>query len=215
MPKTAAHTKYELNGEKVPSVTSIISSQLGWNKNMLIAWARKEALNGNDPTKVLTEAGNIGSITHYLIECHIANQKPDTNQYTPENVSKAENGFIAFLDWEKQYKPKYLNSELKLVSEKYRYGGTIDLIADIEGKHSLIDFKTSKGIYTDHKIQVSAYVKMYSELKQAIDNIYILKLGKEDGSFEHHTISMDTINSGWQVFLCLLELYKLQKAMEN
>jgi hypothetical protein len=46
MGKTDAHgMKYILeNGKRVPGVTTIIGSNLGWNKNVLIGWARKQAV---------------------------------------------------------------------------------------------------------------------------------------------------------------------------
>jgi len=66
------HTRYRLNDNTiVPGVTTIIGGQLSWNKQMLIFWARKEALAGNDPMKVKFEAANIGTLAHYMVECHI------------------------------------------------------------------------------------------------------------------------------------------------
>ena len=45
------------SGEIVRGVTTIIGENLGWNKNALIGWARKQALSGIDPTKIKEEAG--------------------------------------------------------------------------------------------------------------------------------------------------------------
>ena len=66
MAKTKAHTAYKLkDGTRVKGVTTILNN-LGWNKNVLVAWARRTALAGDDPDAVLKEAGAIGTLAHYF-----------------------------------------------------------------------------------------------------------------------------------------------------
>ena len=68
---TKQHTVYKTSdGERLPGVTTVIN-ELGWNKNMLIAWSRREALAGNDPNKIKDEAAKPGTLTHSFIEGHI------------------------------------------------------------------------------------------------------------------------------------------------
>lgn len=211
--KTKAHQRYKLkDGTIVPGVTTVINSQLGWNKNVLIAWARREGLAGNDPTKIRDSAADIGTLTHYMVECHIKGVEPDLDEYSKAHIDKAENGFLAFLDWEKDNKPTYIESEVGIVSEKYRFGGTIDSIVKKNGSLWLLDFKTSKGVYVDHKIQVAAYAKGYEEQKdKVINEVHILRLGKEDGAFEHHKLSDRDVENGWIVFIHCRKLYDIQK----
>ena len=40
------------------------------------------------------------------------------------------------------------------------YGGTIDLYCELEGKKTIIDFKTSKKFYSSHFIQLGAYIQL-------------------------------------------------------
>lgn len=213
--KTKAHQRYHLeDGTRVPGVTTVINGQLGWNKNVLIAWARREAMAGNDPNKVRDKAADIGTLTHYMVECHIKGEKPDLSEYSQANIDKAENGFLAYLDWEQANNPTYVESEVQLVSEKHRFGGTIDSIVKKNGSLWLVDFKTSKGIYVDMKIQVAAYQRLYEETTgKKIDEVHILKLGKEDGSFEHHKLSDQELFTSWAVFTHCLDLYQLKKAL--
>jgi len=210
---TQAHTQYKLrDGTVVPGVTAIISSQLGWNKNALIAWARREALAGQDPDKIASQAASIGSLTHYLVECHIKGENPVFDDYTKTQIDKAENGFLAYLDWESKQELEHLFTEKSLVSEKLGCGGTVDLISIGKRGYVLIDFKTSKGIYPDHKIQVAAYKNIYEEATGGkVGDVFILQLGKEDGSFTYHKLSRQEIQTGWKVFKHCLALYKLQK----
>jgi hypothetical protein len=217
--KTKAHQRYRLKptekfpkGELVPGVTTIIGGQLGWNKNVLMNWARREALAGNDPNKVRDEAADSGTCTHYLIECHIKKIPPDLTDFTQRQIDAAMFGYKAFLDWEGQNKLDYKHIEIGVVSEAYKYGGTVDMIAQRVGVLWLLDLKTSKAIYPDHKIQVAAYRKAYEEQEQEqIHECHILQLSKEDGSFQHYRLSDEQVDYCWSVFLCCRELYDLKK----
>jgi len=226
MSKTTAHIRYRLKptsdfpkGEIVPGVTTIIDSQLGWNKRILIAWARREALAGRDPNKILEQAGDIGSVVHKLIEAHIKsaieNKKieADLKDFSQADIDKAENAFIAYLDWEKRNNLVYVASEMQIVSKVWRYGGTIDILAKNNGKLWLIDPKSSKGIYPEFVVQVAAYKFAYeTEIENGfIDEIHLLHLGKENGSFADHKLSDEEILNAWDVFVNCRELYDLKK----
>ena len=191
MGKTKAHTRYRLKktadwpkGEIVPGSTTIIDSQLGWNKRILIAWARREALAGKDPDKILEQAGDIGGAVHKMIEAHIKGilediaTEPDLTDYSQANIDKAETAFIAFLDWEQRNNLIYVASEKQVVSEAYRYGGTIDILGRQDGKLWLIDPKSSKGIYAEFIVQVASYKMAYQEQEnEKIDEKNLREVG--------------------------------------
>ena len=159
MAKTKAHTAYKLkDGTRVKGVTTILNN-LGWNKNVLVAWAKRTALAGEDPDAVLKEAGAIGTLAHYLCECDIKGEEADMSDYSAEQIEKAENAFLGYLEWKKMTKPKYEAIELKMVSEKHKVGGTADFVARINGALVLGDFKTSKGIYPEMICQLAAYLR--------------------------------------------------------
>ena len=223
--ETKAHQRYRLSttkdwpkGEIVPGVTTIIDSQLGWNKRVLIGWARREALAGRDPDKILDQAGDIGSAVHNMIEAHVKSQiknvKIETNlsDFSQDVIDKAETAFLAFLDWEKHNNLKYIASELTVISEEFRYGGMIDIIAVRDGSIWLIDPKSSKGIYPEFIVQVAAYKMAYWEQEhKLINEIHLLHLGKENGEFSDHKISPKQIEYALDVFLKCRALYDLQK----
>ena len=213
MAKTKAHTAYKLkNGKRVKGVTTILSN-LGWNKNVLVAWARRTALAGDDPDAVLKEAGAIGTLAHYLCECDIKGEEPELDDYSAEQIEKAENAFLGYLEWKKMTKPKYEAIELKMVSEKYKVGGTADFVARINNSLVLGDIKTSKGIYPEMTCQLAAYRTMYLEIqpKAKIESAMILKLDKNSGAFSHHFVGKSQLDWGWKVFencMALVELHK-------
>ena len=118
MPKTKAHTRYlTKDGVRCKGVTTIINN-LGWNKQVLMAWTRRMALAGEDPEAVMKEAGAIGTLAHYLCESHIKGEEPDMTDYSSEQIEKAENAFLGYLEWEKMTKPKYEAIELKMKLQK-------------------------------------------------------------------------------------------------
>ena len=61
--KMKAHgLKYILkDGTKATSVTTVINNNLGWNKNVLIGWTKKQTLLGNDTQEILRDAGDPGT----------------------------------------------------------------------------------------------------------------------------------------------------------
>ena len=215
MAKTKAHTAYKLkNGKRVKGVTTILSN-LGWNKNVLVAWARRTALAGDDPDAVLKEAGAIGTLAHYLCECDIKGEEPELDDYSAEQIEKAENAFLGYLEWKKMTKPKYEAIELKMVSEKYKVGGTADFVARINNSLVLGDIKTSKGIYPEMTCQLAAYRKMYLEIqpKAKIESAMILKLDKNSGAFSHHFVGKSQLEWGWKVFEHCMALEELHKEL--
>lgn len=52
---------------------------------------------------------------------------------------------------------KTINREFTVFSDKYNYAGTVDWLVEINGELWLIDFKTSKSIWTEYELQVSSY----------------------------------------------------------
>lgn len=209
---TRLHTKYtDRNGEVVPSVTTIIGNNLGWNKNALIGWARKMASQGIDPYKVRDKAGTIGTLAHKLIEYHLHREMGEEgwevdflDEYAPADVEKAMNGYNAFLEWEELASLEPLKMEERLVSEWHRFGGTIDLQANVNGKFSLVDFKTSNGLWPEHVIQLSAYEKLMvesGEIGKPPEDIYILHLPKDNAEF--HAKPFYDLSKHWEVFLSL------------
>lgn len=209
------HTKYTNKaGIVVPSVTTIIGNNLGWNKNVLIGWARKMAMQGIDPYKVRDQAGSIGTLAHKLVEYHLLKKEVDfLSEYSKDDQELAQNAFEAFLEWEDSVDLKPVEMEERLVSEWHQFGGTIDLQAYVNGKFSLVDFKTSNGIYPDHVIQLSAYEKLMTEAGNAPETKYILHLHKERGDFK--PLPYYDLEEYWEVFLHCLGLDYYREKLSN
>jgi len=217
MGRTKAHQRYRVEGKVVPGVTTIIGN-LGWNKNALISWARREALAGNDPDKIRDQSADRGTLAHALIEEHLTGRVVDRSLYPEADLEIAENAFLAYLEWEGAYQLEVVGSEIQLAHPELMYGGTIDLLALLDGELALIDFKTTNGVYVEHRVQIAAYEAL---VKYHLGNgglnglngdgcqVHLLQLSKKDGTFSHH--SYRDLSKEWEIFEHCLALHQLKK----
>jgi hypothetical protein len=128
----------------------------------LLEWAKK---NGVEADQIMIDAAARGSKIHHAIQKVIAGEtlEMDTLVFNgqsgkEEELNIDEWGVVkTFIDWNNEVKPIYLLSERTVISKKYRYGGTLDAVCKIGDKTYLIDFKTSKSVYTSHIVQISSY----------------------------------------------------------
>ena len=196
------------DGQKLVGVTTILGNNLAWNKGALMGWAYAQGKAGL-PLRD-QKALDIGTLAHAWVECDIKG-KAEAPIIPEELKDKVENACLAYLEWKDQVHFKLIESELSLVSETHQFGGTIDIIGEVNGQASIIDIKTSDGIYVDHRIQVSAYKNLYNECfpDKPIKMVYILRLGKKDGGFGYNYYP--DLDLEWTVFLHLIELEKIRK----
>ncbi len=202
-------------GQRVSGVTTIISTNLGWNKQALMYWANQVGQQGKNHRDVSGAAADAGTIAHFMIECDIKGNKPDTSKYPPELVSKAETAYLNFLEWKDIVNFKVVHTEIHLISERYQYGLTPDCIALIKGKLALFDWKTSNGVYEDMLIQLAAYRVGWEENhpdKPLEGGFHLLKISKETASFSYHY--WQDLSEAWEVFKNLLDIHKLHKGLK-
>ncbi|MCL2793600.1 MAG: hypothetical protein FWD87_10990 [Spirochaetaceae bacterium] len=223
---------YEKNGIEYPSVTTILgildksAALKQWAANCACEHIRnnleviKNPQGAHDIDQLLKEAAtafnrtsekalDIGSQVHNAIERYIK-EKRDLSGELPEGV---QNGFLAFLEWESKNHVVWEKSEIEIVSTKYGYAGTADAIAVINGHRYLIDFKTSKAIYDEYRMQLAAYLLGWNDEYAGdvkIDNAAVLRLDKETGEPEFRDLSKD-IGDRSRAFLKLLDYYYFEK----
>src|SRR5512135_404691 len=130
------------DGTKGSGVTTIISQNLGWNKQALMWWANQEGLAGRNHRDSSQQAAEAGTVGHYLIDCHIKQQKPNLEEFgaNEETISKAETCLLNFMEWEKMVNLRVHKTAINLVSEVHRFGATPDCIGTVVDKLALIDW---------------------------------------------------------------------------
>ncbi len=206
-------SKYVLaDGTRAPSVTTIINQNLGWNKNVLMNWAKRQTMIGKDADAVLKEAADIGTLLHLLIEGHQRGFDVDTGDFTRNQTEKALVCFGGYLEWVEKVQFKALASETVVVDEEQRVAGTIDCVGKVGDDLVVIDWKTSKYLYKEHKIQVAKYINLLERAKEGRHFAYgmVLRFDKEEVKFHQHKVDRDKIEAGVKIFDALLALQNLK-----
>jgi hypothetical protein len=206
---------FTADGIRVPGVTTITGF---YKTRQLMVWANKEGLAGRSIDEKRDEAASVGSLVHGWIESYIHGRDGYyPTQDEPEFLVGAWSGFKAFLDWAEQVDLNVIETEAPLISERYRYGGTLDAVALVGGTLKLLDWKTSGGVYSSMLAQLGAYRQLLRERdgNTAPDAAQLLRVGKEHGDFHFHSYPQSILDLGWRQFLLWRESYELEKELKK
>lgn len=207
-----AHVIYKLaDGTRVPGVTTFIGIL---NKPALVPWANKMGLQGIDTNKYVDELADAGTLAHSMILNYYHGLDADYSHYSEYQIDLAQNSFKSFINWEKDHTIEPVVIEQPLVSELYKFGGTPDLLANVDGVPTLVDFKTGKALYPESSIQVAAYQKLLEEHEFYSDEVMILRIGRtDDEGFEVKPVK--SLEANFVLFTHCLAIYELQKQLRK
>lgn len=211
---------YDYKGLQLPSVTTVCS-QL--NKPALVQWAancacdsiyeqidiagrKRNAEIDIDKMiniakyaykKISKQALLDGSKVHNSIEKYLINKKE------PKGLNDAsQNAFNAFKKWFSEYKIDVIETEKTVHNTKLGYAGTLDLKCLYKNKIYIMDWKTSKDLYPEHRYQIAAYKACDS----TVEGTAILCLNKTDGTFKFKDTTKFYENDV-KVFKILIDLF--------
>ena len=204
----STHQPYHLaDGTIVPSVTTVLGIL---DKPGLPHWAWELGRQGLDYREVRDTAGRVGTIAHCLIACYLKGEKADVSEFSPDEVDKAERCLAKYLVWEKDNPLSTVMIEKPLISEEFKFGGTLDLLAEFDGDFILLDFKTGGGIYDSMFYQLAAYRKLLEEQGWSVAGARILRISPDDSEAEV-AIRLD-YERDWEIFQHCLGIYRLQNS---
>jgi hypothetical protein len=212
--KAKPHTIYKnAAGDKVPGVTTILNII---NKPALVPWANRLGLEGIKTTEYVDHLADIGTLAHRMIQCHLTSEELDTSDYTPNQVSTAENSVLSFLEWQKGKEMETILSEEQLVSEALGFGGTVDWYGELGTKLTLVDLKTGKAIYDEMIFQVAAYDWLLGENGYSVNEVRVLQIGRDETEgFSERVIPAAAIGPYFEVFRAALALYNAIRASKK
>lgn len=150
----------------VPSVTWIAGY---WPKGVgFYKWLADKGWDEAEAAK--QAAGDKGSRVHFAIEAILNGQefRIDTKVQDKSKSTETETAFAeltyeellcvkSFIDWRDAVKPEIIATETTVFSDIHGYAGTVDCVCRIDGVPYVIDFKTSKQVWKEYELQVSAY----------------------------------------------------------
>lgn len=185
-------TQEEFNSYKLPSVTKILSDVFGNNEFL------------NIPKHVLNTACDRGHAVHESIEEFI--------KTGCENRPKIDLEYQVYIDyfndWYDKYKPEFIFSEQKVVSEKLGIKGIIDTLYFEGYTNTLVmcDWKTSSSLNVfKAKCQLNLYLLLLEEAQpsylEKVDKLKILSLTKS--GYKYYEFEPDR-----ELALAILKIYK-------
>ena len=212
-----AHVRYKLaDGTIIPGVTTICNLRA---KPALIPWANKLGLQGINTNDYVDALAAVGTATHAAILADLSGAGADSTLADLDKTTRdlAENCFLSFCQWRKQHELKPIALEVRLVSEAWRYGGTADFVGYVDGVLELIDFKTGKGIWPEHFVQLAGYSVPLVEMgiiPKSPAQYRILNIPRaETEAFDERVKTSLTVE--WEIFKHWLAVYWLEKEMEK
>lgn len=144
---------YEIGGLWYPKVTVICSTIA--KPALLRYYANQE--NFAAAQENLTRASDWGKLVHQIMESILTGDKAEIAPVVLPSVS-------AFESWRNQHKVSALDVEKRVLSKNHLYAGTLDVLAEIDGKLGILDLKTSTGIWDDYALQLAAYFQAFNEM---------------------------------------------------
>lgn len=138
----AARTVAEHVADNLPTVTA-----------MFHAGGRQPAVDylTGLPNQIRDEAGERGTAVHEIVFDLARGEAVDV----PLDLAPYVRGALAYLD---DWQPETVLAETVVASYTHQYCGTLDSIQDVPGLgRVLVDWKTSRGLYGNHALQLPAY----------------------------------------------------------
>jgi PD-(D/E)XK nuclease superfamily len=224
-PAKTSRRRYLLDGAELDSVSSIVATL---DKPALLRWVEKEATLGavraeregeledvhpDDWVRRVhslgfgasakkEEGADRGKVIHEAFEMFAAGRVPNPADFPDAAFKWMKGAMRAWIALD----PVMVESEQIICHPELRYAGRFDLLATIDGKLTLVDYKTGKGrVYDSAHFQTALYRFALVRLGYKIERTVLVGVA-DDGGFE--LVECEVTNQqAWK----LLELYQLRK----
>src|SRR3989344_826288 len=169
--KTAAEFKescgYSFDDNWYPRVTRIVSIKAKPALYRYYGRAASFAAAQNTTEKSAQE----GTLLHAAAEAILLGEEPQVAPLIQPAIS-AFREFLAKTD----IRVAAGQVEMRIKSDTHRYAGTIDALAEIDGRLGVLDIKTSSAVYRDYNLQTAAYMEALKDLHLRLETRWILRI---------------------------------------
>lgn len=147
---------YEVDGIWYPRVTKILEIK---SKPALENFF-KEVGHYDSAEQIKNKSAQEGTRVHEAVQKFFTG---DTSAPPPE-IIPALSALQTFHETRNIFfHPEFV--ERRIWSRRYRYAGTVDALATIDGKFGVLDIKTSTGFYPEYNLQTAAYLSALQEFE--------------------------------------------------
>ena len=180
---------YRLDDMVVPSVTTLMKPL-------------SEDYYQGISTEVLTMAAARGTAVHNAIENYV--------RFGIEDIDPQYEGYLtAFKKWWGLRKPEVIATEQKVYHKILRYAGTADLLAVINGRLTMVDFKTSAQVNTKLcDVQLEGYDRAFESHGIKVEDRLILHLKRTEDFSE---VPFKRSAKSWSVLSALLTIHNYMR----
>ena len=204
---------YDVNQEKLPSVTAILSATASEEKKAALkAW--KEKVGYQEAEKIKTEASSRGASMHLFIEQYLLGQQnmqliEENNQAKKMAQKIIDNGLTDKLT-------EIWGAEATLHYPKL-YAGTADCIGVYQDQESILDFKQSnkpkkEQYISDYFLQGAAYSLAHNTVYNSRITQVVILLCTVDGLFQDFIIKDNELINFQKKFLEKVNQYYEQQS---
>lgn len=209
---TPAGRFYEVNGDLLPSVTTIIkATRTPKERDRLRKWQHKmDKLHGADTAEQeSSSARDRGNTIHKAIAQQL---------FSPTDEVVVADELLPYWNSVRPIIKAIKNPcaiEHTVYHDTLKYAGTLDLIADWQEKSTIIDWKTSGRIkklswMSEAILQVVAYKGAYESMQELpIEQALVVVISPKQSQL--FTIDQDEIATAWDLWLIRLEEYSRQR----
>tara|TARA_Y100000310_G_scaffold183432_1_gene183569 strand:+ start:691 stop:1455 length:765 start_codon:yes stop_codon:yes gene_type:complete len=181
----------------------------------LIRQNLQKAWEEDDPAQ---KAASVGTVGMGMIEANLKGTKmPHIDDYTKEIYEKAWATHENYLEWTKQVGLKVVSVEEHLVYNDL-WGVTPDIIAEVNGKLSVMEVKCTKAIHPEFLVQMAAQRMAWDSnypTNPIAGGFHVLRLPVEHQGFHYHYWGVDELNDAAYAYERAYQLYQLEKKIKK
>jgi len=161
---------YNVDGKKYLRVTTILNII---HRPELERW--RGDLGNIEANHVMHEAAEIGTSLHNV--CRLFNRN---QSFEMPSTSQIGQMFNTYRQWFEMVIDTVIETEHLVVSKKFGYAGTFDLLAVLKGDTipSVIDLKTSKDFWPTMALQLAAYREALLEEGKEVNRRLVVRIDK-------------------------------------
>lgn len=170
----------------------------------------EQARTAHDRTR--QEAADIGTGVHD----YLAQYWKNATKLAPLTEARSARCIQAAMDWFSEHEVRPLRVEEAQYSRLLAICGRPDFIGHIDGQLSVLDYKSTKFIYPEVCLQMTAYAMMHQEeFGQLPATRWALRLDKETGEFEDRKFKPETFDLDQETFRACFLIYDRLKHLRR